>query len=436
MEIDEVIARLTRRYWPVLLVAILAPIVTVGMLVSRQPKVYTAQARVAVSAEVPKSAAEASGLVSQVAALATSRDLVSRALSTAGVTTRDADAVATNDVAVTGNGTSAVVTIAVTDRDAAASARLAAALADEVNTAFNDSRIGNLPSVIAGVDRQLTDLATRRAPIAAALSRSAAGRTPDPKLPLLQSQLAGVDTLIADLSSDRNRLSEQLAAAGNASVVATPQTPNQPNSNGMVPKVALSGILGLVLGLIISAVAETVRPTVSGAARLGRLLTVPLLGRLDANPAVLHALGRRVRLAARKAAVTQVVVTSASGKPVPEWVVDRLGSVVLQPLQGFGQATVASEMVLSAVAPPNGSHPPALATTEGHPEQPSQTGQIYEVGTLDELSTAGESAPIGVLVLAGGTVNANAVHEIRDLLSASGWPLLGVVAHPRFGRRP
>ncbi|MDQ1691319.1 MAG: hypothetical protein QOD87_1427, partial [Pseudonocardiales bacterium] len=105
MEIDEVIARLTRRYWPVLLVAILAPIVTVGMLVSRQPKVYTAQARVAVSAEVPKSAAEASGLVSQVAALATSRDLVSRALSTAGVTTRDADAVATNDVAVTGNGT-------------------------------------------------------------------------------------------------------------------------------------------------------------------------------------------------------------------------------------------------------------------------------------------------------------------------------------------
>ena len=447
MEIDEVIARLTRRYWPVLLVTILSPILVVGILVSEKPKQYTAQARVAVSAAVPKSAAEAAGLVSQVDALATSHDLVARALEAAVGSPDYADLVAANDVSVTGNGTSAIVTISVSNPDADTAMRITNALASEVNDAFNASRIGNLPSVIAGIDKQLSDLATKRAPIAAALATSNAQRSPDPRQQLLQSQLAGVDTLISDLSSDRNRLSEELAAAGNSSVVATPQLPTKPDSNGMTQKVTLAGVLGLVVGLIIAAAAETVRPTVSGASRLGRLLSVPLLGRLEANPLVLQALGRRVRLAARKAGVTQLVVTSASGRPVPEWAVDRLGSVVLQPLQGFGQVAVGSLLAQRASGPAKEVHAGLVGiaagreVTSGYGESDRMksdrmiSDRMIEVSTLEDLSPAGESAPVGVLVLASGTTKASAVHEIRDLLGASGWPLLGVVAHPRFGRR-
>jgi hypothetical protein len=40
-----------------------------------------------------------------------------------------------------------------------------------------------------------------------------------------------------------------------------------------------------------------------------------------------------------------------------------------------------------------------------------------------------------VILLASGTTNASAVHEIRDLLDASGWPLLGVVASAKLGGR-
>jgi len=433
VEIDEVVARLTRRYWPVLLVAVLVPMVLVAGMVARQGKHYTARARVAVSAEIPKSAQEAAGLLSQVDALATSPDLVSKALASAQVTGRNGVDMAANDVTVSGNGTSAVMTIAVTDRSPEVAAAVTKALASQVNSALNASRIGNLPSVIAGVDRQLHELATRRAPIAAAVSASQAAHQIDSKLISEQSELAGIDTLIADLSSDRNRLSEELAAAGNAVMVASPQVPSAPDSAGLVQKLALAGILGLVVGLLIAAIAETIRPTVSGAARLGRLLSAPLLGRLDADPAVLLSLGRRIRLAARKAGVDQVVVTGAAGRPVPDWVIDRLSSVVEQPLPGWqpvpepvpaGEGGVPEEQARSR----NGYQPALLAGRQ--PPAP------LRLGSMDELAVGEEVGSIGVLVLAGATTNANAVHEIRDLLTASGWPLLGVVAQPRFGRRP
>ena len=48
----------------------------------------------------------------------------------------------------------------------------------------------------------------------------------------------------------------------------------------MVPRLGLAALLGLVLGIGLAAWAETVRPTVPGAARVARLLDAPLLGTL------------------------------------------------------------------------------------------------------------------------------------------------------------
>ncbi|HEY2044416.1 MAG TPA: hypothetical protein VGH11_17205 [Jatrophihabitans sp.] len=450
MEIDEVFSRLTRRYWHVLLVAIISPAVIVAVLVHRQAPQYSAHTRVALAAAVPKSAAEAAALVSQAHALATSRDVVAKALTAVGISDRDPANIATNHTSVTGNGTSAIVSVSVSDRSANDASAIANRLAQGVCEAFDQSKIGNLPSVISDVDKQLTDLATRRAPIAAQVASITASRHPNTGLPLLQSQLAGIDTLISDLSSDRNRLSEELAAAGSSVVVTSAQLPTKADPKGMAQKVALGALLGLVLGLIIAAASETVRPTVSGAARLGRLLQAPLLGRLDADPAVLQALGRRVRLAARRAGVRQIVVTNASGRAVPEWVVDRVGSVVLEPLSGGNSVMAESPATTRAGrrlvpraagqmadgAPTNGLN--GAASMDGQAKRTNSRDHapdIYHVGTLDELSVGSEMGAVGVLVLAGGSTNASAIHEIRDLLEASGWPLLGVVGHARLVNR-
>lgn len=435
MEIDEVVTRLTKHYWPLLLALIVGSVVVVGLMVSREPASYTAHARIAVSAEIPKSAAEASALVSQVQALATSRDVVAAALSAGRITHRDAQHIADHDVSVNGQGTSAIVGISVTDSNAKTASVIAARLASGVAAAFDHARIGNLPSVIARVDQQLDQLARKRAPIAAQLGTIAAENPHDARLPMLQSQLAGLDTLISDLSADRTRLAEQLAVAGHATVVDTPTVPSHTNTRGLAERMALAGLAGLIAGLILVALIETIRPTVSGPARLARLLSVPLLGKLNSDPATLQALAQRIRLAARQASVSHVVVTSTSGKPVPEWLLNRLRAVLLEPLHGPGgvrpEASPVHDVALVGARTQERVRRSAAATDANGHRDPA--GEIRGVSAIDELTPAAETDHLGVLVLSGRSTTAKAIHEIRDLVDASGWPLLGVAALAKRG---
>ena len=203
---------------------------------------------------------------------------------------------------------------------------------------------------------------------------------------------------------------------------------------------------GLIAGLILVAAIETIRPTVSGAARLARLLSAPLLGRLDRDPAALQALGQRIRLAARRGSVNQLVVTSANGRAVPEWVLDRLRGAVLDPLRGVvGRPRDAPANEIKDVAlvgarsqygtrasyPARDRETPAPAAELNGRRGPD--AEIRGISSIGDLTPAGESEKIGVIVLAGGSFKAASIHDIRDLVDASGWPLLGVASYAKRG---
>jgi hypothetical protein len=68
-----------------------------------------------------------------------------------------------------------------------------------------------------------------------------------------------------------------------------------------------------------------------------------------------------------------------------------------------------------------------LAVLTVNDNKPGRAPAIQRVCALDELDPAAESDTIGVVVLVGATTRLAAVHSVRDLLSASGWPLLGVL---------
>lgn len=423
MEIDEVAARLVRHRWKLLLIAVIVPALGVAIWVWRQPATYTAHARLAMSADVPKSASEAASLASQVQAIATSEDVVRDALRDAGLR-RDVGNLAANDITVTGLGPSAVVDLAVTDGSADSARRIAQALSSQVVTAFDTARIGNLPDVIKSIDAQLTALGERRAPIAA----QAAAKPQDP---LVASRLAGIDRLISDLSGDRNRLSEEQAAAGHAEVVSAAQTPQQPDPTGMTQKVGLAAVLGMVLGLLIAAIIETFRPTVPGAGRLGRVLGAPLLGRIAANPTTLASLGRRIRLAARRTEVSTVVLARTGGLAVGASTVDRVASAVLPPLSGLDNAGGNGHVPIN-LAEVDGRHSVGLLTSVEHrPLGPD----VHRICAIEELEQSAEHGRVGVAILAGSRTRTHDVEAIRDLLAATGWPLLGVIDdHARGGR--
>jgi capsular polysaccharide biosynthesis protein len=430
VEVNDIAARLLRRYWLLLLVAAIVPMVAVGAFALQQHATYTAHARILAGASIPRAQAEASALVSQVQAIATSRDVVATALRDSRLD-RDPDKVL-DKIVVTGLGSSAVVDLAYTDADPQVAMTATEALAKAVTTQLDATRIGSLPEVLKNVDNQLTDLATKRAPIAAEAQAN-------PKDPVAQNRLAGIDRLISDLAGDRNRLSESAAAAGHATVVAMPTKPTQADSKGVPAKLALGVIFGLAMGLVIAGINETLRPAVSGASRVSRLLEVPLLGALRPDPVALADVGRRMRLAAGRANISTIVLVRATrGSLAPE-LVDRVEAATLRPNAVAGRISIPIEsrngagdhhdrMGLSSLrgndATVDGKSAVAVMTTT---EKSGRTVRLRRVCALDELDPAAETEQIGLVVLASPRTRLTAVDSVRDLLDASGWPLLGVL---------
>jgi capsular polysaccharide biosynthesis protein len=409
-------------------VAVLLPsLVTVG-LVLRSAPTYTAHARLVAADATPRSQAEAQSVASQVQAVATSRDIVQEALRDAHIA-GDPDKVI-KAIVVTGLGSSTLVDLAYTDRSADRAQQVTTTVATAVASQLDELRVGSLPDVLKDMDNQLTELATKRAPIAAAAQAK-------PGDPVLQNKLAGIDRLISDLSGDRNRLAEDAAVAGHSAVVATPTRPAGPDPRGLPAKLAIAVLVGLVLALILIGVNETLRPSVAGSARVARLLEVTVLGTVGSDPQQLADLGRRLRLAARRAGVTTIVLARANRGTLPPELVDRVEAATLRPDVALRRVAIPVDVDATQVLslPPrmrggetnhsDGGRESAVAVLAN--ESSSRTAHVRRVCALSELDPSAESERIGLVVLAAASTRLAAIDGVRDLMAASGWPALGVL---------
>lgn len=450
MDFIEVFGGMLRRYGLLMLLVVALPMVAVGTYLSRQPATYTASARIVAADHTPQASAEASALVSQVQALATGRDVVSAALGSAKVR-RDPDQ-AVRDITVAGLGTSAVVDISYTDRDPQAAQNVTAALADSVVSQLDAARLAGLPQALQQVDKQLSDLNTTRLTVATRAQYNTLDLA-------AQNRLADIDRQIADLTSERSRLADEATAVGHTSVVALPARPAHADPSAMAPMLAVAGLLGLVIGLIIIGVDHTMRPKVSGVIPVARLLDVPVLGSVGSDPAKLMAVGRCIRLAALRAGISTLVLTRPGHRPVPPELVDRIAAASLRPqpvparvavpldveaarlvgvpgadslaARGVGQE-VPGVLAQSVEATVGSSAVTVLPTAD---EAPRVT-TLREVCALEELDPDAEFTSIGMVVLASGSHRLRAVDAVRNLVAASGWPVLGVLGEGRHPGQP
>ena len=88
-------------------------------------------------------------------------------------------------------------------------------------------------------------------------------------------------------------------------------------------------------------------------------------------------------------------------------------------------------MALDQAAPVTGGPLALLENTTG-------ALRLRRVYALDELDPNVESESIGLVVLASASTRVRDVDRVRDLMTAAGWPLLGVLGDPgrrRGGRR-
>jgi capsular polysaccharide biosynthesis protein len=428
VEIDEIAARLLRQYWVLVLLCVLAPLVGITLIAAKQPPMYAASARIVSGNTVPASNAQAQAIVSQIQGIATGKTAAANALNAAGVT-RDVNNFITSHVSVSGLGSSQVVDLTVTDRNPQVAATLAKLLAKEVVLQINRTGQSGLSTTLNAIDQEIVRLTEQHG---VAASQAAA----DPKNEQLQSKLAGLNQVIANFSGDRSRLLIQASTQGLASVLDQPVVSKQPQSKALPQKLGLAAVLGLVVGILIAAIAETIRPTVPGARRVSRRLGAPTLGQLkraemygERTP-YLENLAVRLRLAANHADVSTVALIDVNDR--------------------YELAELAHSLELSLRLPGESlaTHADSNGRDDDHDETlvgehafgsvlvqgrqliaGQQTLHVYPMAQIKHPNTM--SGNVGLVVLSGPVSRVSRVMALDDLVTASGWPVLGVVGVPR-----
>lgn len=436
MEIDEVAARLIRRYWLIFVLCITAPLIVVGLITVRQPPMYSADARIITGSLVPSSSTQSDALVAQVEAIATGRGTAAAALKAAGAD-RNLTQFTSNNISVSGLGGSQVVDLVVTDKSREVAQRVAKVLATSVTDSLNHVGQSGLEAALKAIDDQIVRLSQERAELAQQVTRN-------PRNQQLQAKLAGLDEVIANFTGDRGRILIQASTQGLAGVIDAPALPAHPVPSALPQKLGLAALLGVVVGILIASIAEVVRPTLPGAQRVARRLGAPLLGRLlpadmrDLNTPGIARLALRIRLASIHAAVSTVVLAD-------------VGTVT-----GLDKLAMALEEAVGPLAldSSNGVDAAAGSGTSDH-SHPLDQPASSEASTLvisrrftlpqprlrffplSRMTATGEIGwhRVGVLVVCGPVARVADVAALTDLAESSGWPILGVAGVPHARRK-
>lgn len=434
MEIDEVAARLIKQYWALIVVCVLMPVVAIGLITFRQPSLYSADARIITGSVVPATSAQAGAIVSQVQGIATSRSTVLKALFAAGVT-RNLDKFIASNISVAGLGSSQVVDLTVTDTDPHVATVVARVLASEVVGSINNVGQSGLSAALQAVDKEIVRLTEQRSILAQQASSA-------PRNQQTQAKLAGLDEVIANFSGDRGRLLIQASTQGLAAVIDRPALPRLPVSKALTQKLGLATVLGLVFAILIAAIAESARPTVPGARRVGRRLGAPTLGQLTAEelsgastPSLAN-MALRLQLAAAHSGVHSVALVDIDSRRPLGALATALERALAEftPQANGGPVTIRGGLAGAA----GGVGVGAGILTRNHelrshePITVTRPLRVYPMGQMKHMAGSGG---VGLLVLSGPVARVSRITALDDLVTSSGWPILGIVAVPRARRR-
>ncbi|MFI5100166.1 MAG: hypothetical protein ACHQE5_06580 [Actinomycetes bacterium] len=419
MELDEVVGRIFGRHKLLLVVCVVVGLLAAMAVHWNDKPQYASSARLMIGTEDPTSSAQATALADTVRALATGPELVAAALRDAGAV-RDATAVAAQDVDVQALGSSGVVQLTVTDPDPKVAVNLAGALASAVvkartqdATAASAATLASLAGRIADLRGQIADTDTA----AAALSPRIGSADPSvanqarAQRDLLAAQAASMSQQLDVLLTDQGTNEGQRALRPTAALVDAATSPAQPVPGRRLADLALGGLLGLLLGIALAATIESLRPSVVGRSGLARSIQAPILAELSgtaddwAVPEVAEA-AMHVEMAAAGADVRRV-----------EFI-------------GTGHKTD-----LARLAEAIGSAAPHIAVSHVDARAARLAGPDQSAASVRRGVSRDLSGRRGIVVVVPSAVHLSDLDPVKDFVSISGWPLLGVIVCQPSSRR-
>ena len=447
MEVNEVLVRLLRGHRRLLLVCLIVPTIVVCGLAVLTPVSFSSSARLQATSTSPSSDTEADAVLNRVKGIATSPAVVAQALHDADLAARSVPTME-QEVDVTRLGSSAVFDLTVTDENPTVAAKLAATLTT-ATISFLNGVGGPSSKLLNDLTDHQSQLLAQRQPLAARLAL-----VNDPVTTAnLSAQVAGIDQQLNQVGSSLAQL-QYNGASGASAVLISQAGPAVPAGSKLTTDVGLALVLGLALGLMTASVLEVVRPRVAHGRAYSREMGIPFLGRLPRRSATVMESASfdaetalAVREAASRATVDTVVVVGPAGS-------DRLAELAAaldtetggvatvdgRPTRGGRSSAERPALVgvrLNGTPPADKGAvqvlPETRAMGDGATEQPLSRDGL-SVTTLDKLD---ESAGLGrrsaMVAVIPDLAPYPEVRRIEDLASATGWPVLGVIADATLG---
>ena len=439
MEGNEVMLRIVWRHRWLLVIAVVLPMAVVLPLRLAQSATYTATADVEAQAATPQASTQVSSILSQVSAIATSPAVVQKAIDAAKVD-RNAVDVAKHQISTSSLDSSAIVAVTVKDADRQVAARLSQELASAIVNVLNSPGAA-ASQQLATLAHQHTQLEASRQSLLSQLNTAQTSglATTSPQVQELITELAGVQTQISTNEASQQQVLSNSITTQNASVISQPTVATTTSaSRQVVVYVALAGLLGLIIGLLIATIDELIRPTLADPEAGARELGVVYLGSAETsvgeNPdktlvALEGDLLTRVRLAADRLGSRNLVLTG----PIPQLQLTRLASEMNRRL------TATSDSLGHEPRPrPNGSAATARTTARNGNKNRSTVAKApalpfgsalsaVKVHALSDLTLRGRPQAPTIVVVLRRFAPRSSLDRVADLGETTGWPILGVV---------
>jgi capsular polysaccharide biosynthesis protein len=449
MEGNEVMLRIVWRHRWLLVVMVVLPIAIVLPWRLGQSTNYTATADIQTQPTAPSASTQVSSILSQVSAIATSPAAVQTAIADAKVD-RNAIDVAKHQISTASLDSSGVVAVTVKDPDREVAAKLSRALSSAiVNTLNSPGTSAN--SQLQALARQEDQLnATRKSLLSQLNTDQLSGlATTDPQVQAAITELSGVESELATNETAQQQILSNNNANEDASVLSEPTVGTTTyESRDVLVYAALAGLLGLIVGLLIAAIDELIRPTVADPESGARELGVAYLG----SAAIME--GEKAETAEGEKRDVDVIALDSDLVTRMRLAADRLGALTLVltgPIPSVQLTQLTDEMNrrLSATdaqrahetpARPNGRTAPAgVSGRNGRKVNRSAAVKapalamggsslsMVKVRALSDLNLKGRPEAPTILVALRRFSRRSSLDRVADLGETTGWPILGVV---------
>ena len=413
MELGEVIGRIFGRHKKLIAALVLAGLLAGLAIHLDDAPQYSASARLVLDTSDPEDQAQSGVIADTTRAIASGPSLIRNALEKIGVR-RDATELAKRHVRVQALGSSGVMQLSVTDSDPKVAVALANAIAAAVIRIRLQVTSGEAATAVRSLDQQLTRLQQEISDLDARIDQ-AGGAAGSGQLVRRREAIA---QRMSQLESERASVETTRALRPRAAVLDPASPPAQQLPGRRLPDLVLGGLLGLLLGVGAAALVESLRPTLVGRTAIARGTEAPVLAELVGPP---QRRGNRhgwVAADVAEAAMhVELVAVAAGVQQVRLMALDRqvdLSNLV----QILGDSLKTATVQQADMPTARRRRPGARAGLEPEAVQPE-----------------GDGGRIGLVLVAPTVLKMADLDPVKDFLTISGWPLLGVIVYQPLRRR-